>query len=178
MNKLNHILRALFSPRPAFANVAAGVHEGGITKTLGEDVATRHLLGALIGSEVIINHSDTMPQGVITDSGEQDDIVNVALLATSPSTLLMVASEAFAIGVPVYADDDGKVRNQPNSAGECYQVGYAVGTASADGDLLEVAPHAPLKVSIISAFTGAATTDIAALGAALGDAPDKVIVLS
>ncbi|WP_309398537.1 capsid cement protein [Cerasicoccus maritimus] len=180
MNTLNDILRALFGSRPVFANVATGVHEGGLTRKLSYAISERYLLGAgtLSESEVTLCGSDQMPLGVITDSGSAGDYVNVAPLGNASSTLLMVASEAITAGSPVYVADDGQVQNEPEFAGEYYHVGHALSSASTAGDLIEVIPQTPAKTIIIDAFTGTASSDIASLGAALADAPDKVIVLS
>lgn len=179
MQTLSKILLALFGARPVFANVATGVHEGGITKTLEQDVATRHLLGkqGSTAGEVDLCAADDLPLGVITDSGEAGDPVNVALFSTSTATLRMVAGEAIQQGQPVYTADNGKVQNQPGVVGEYYLVGHALTTAAGDGELLEVLPTAPRHTKVIASFTGTAGTDIAALGAALSDGPDKVIVL-
>lgn len=180
MNTLNHILRALFDPRPVFANAATGVHEAGITKTLGESVSTRHLLCTFGGTddEVITNHADGQPIGVMSDTGAAGDSVNVALLSAHTGTLLMLASEAIAAGSPVYTTDDGYVQGEPEFPGEYYQVGYAVSGAKALNEPIEVMPQAPVKTLVIGAFSGTAATDIATLGAVLAEAPDKVIVLS
>lgn len=177
-NLVNHI-RAYFA-RPVFANVATGTHAGGITKNLEQAASTRYLLGKPGSSvaEVNLCGAADQPLGVITDEGEAGDPVNVALLIAASTTLLMIASEPIAAGSRIYTDANGKVQNEPAAPGDYYEVGIALTAASANGDAFEVCPSAPRKTKVLSAFSGTAATDITALGAALSDAPDKIIVLS
>lgn len=179
MNTLKNILLALFGARPAFANVATGTHEGGITKTLEQAAASRHLLGAQgsAANQVDLCGAGERPLGVITDEGDAGDPVNVALIGVTPNTLLMVASEPISLGSAVYTAANGKIQNQPTTGGDYYLVGHALTPAAADGDRLEVSPVAPRLTKILAPFSGTAGTDIAALGAALADGPEKIIVL-
>lgn len=164
---------------PVFCNVAEGTHAGQLTRTLESATGTRYLLGTpgSASSQVDICGASDLPLGVITDEGAIGDLVNVALPGSASSTVLMVASEAIAIGDSVYTAASGKVQDEPATAGTYYQVGTAVTTANSDGDILEVDPVAPRKTVVLAAFSGTAATDIAALGTALEGAPDKVIVL-
>jgi len=180
MNTLKQILTVIFAMRPVFANVAAGVHEGGITKTLEQAAASRHLLGKAgsASDEVDLCGASDRPMGVITDEGDAGDPVNISLLGVSNSTQLMVASEPITAGSPVYTAANGQVQNQPTVTGDYYLVGFALTAAASAGEQIEVQATAPRHVKLITAFTGTAGTDIAALGAALEDGPDQVIVLA
>lgn len=175
----NIIIHAILGNQPIFANVATGVHEGNITKTLESAAATRYLLGTpgSAPGEVDICGDSDAPLGVITDEGAVGDPVNVAMLGGASSTLLMVANGPIAVGSAVYTAADGKVQEQPEISGNYFQVGFAVTAASSDGDRLEVMPVTPRFTIVLDAFSGTAATDIDALGVALGEAPDKVIVL-
>lgn len=175
----NIIIHAILGNQPIFANVATGVHEGNITKTLESAAATRYLLGTpgSAPGEVDICGDSDAPLGVITDEGAVGDPVNVALLGSASSTLLMVADGPIAAGSALYTAADGKVQEQPETTGHYYQVGFAVTSASSDGDRVEVMPVSPRLTIVIDPFTGTAATDIDSLGTALMDAPDKVIVL-
>lgn len=174
ITKLFTMLRA-----PIFSNVAEGTHAGQLTRTLESAAGTRHLLGkpGSSTSEIQLCGTSDLPLGVITDEGVPGDLVNVALPGSASSTVLMVASEPIAVGAAVYTAAGGKVQDEPAVAGIYYQVGTAVSPASGDGEVLEVDPVAPRKTVVLAAFSGTAGADIAALGTALEEAPDKVIVL-
>ncbi|MBK1858087.1 DUF2190 family protein [Cerasicoccus arenae] len=179
MNTLKNILLALFCARPVFANVATGVHEGGITKTLETATTTRHLIGKAGSTEAEVDLCDAadLPLGVITDEGTVGEPVNIALLGAVPSTLLMVASKPISAGSSVYTAANGKVQDQPTLAGDYYHIGYALTAAASDGERLEVCPVPPRKTKVMNTFSGTTSEDIANLGAALQAAPDKIIVL-
>lgn len=164
---------------PIFSNVAEGTHAGNMTCELSEAISQRYLLGAHDGTgKIQITDGDVRPFAVITDSGEAGDRVNAALLCCAGSTLLMVAGEAIAAGAEVYAAAGGQLQGQPTVAGVFYHVGFALGAASGAGQIIEVEPIAPRKTVVISALTGTAAIDIASLGGAYAQAPDKMIVLS
>src|SRR3954468_5213718 len=83
------------------ANIAEGSHEGNITKAVDAVITERYLL-AKVGSasdRVAACGAVDTPIGIITDEAAAiGDLVNVALLGSSPSTLRMVASAAIAQG--------------------------------------------------------------------------------
>ncbi|MGE9296383.1 MAG: DUF2190 family protein [Puniceicoccales bacterium] len=179
MNPITQMLLAIFGRLPVFANVGYGVHEGNLTKTLESDISTRHLLGkpGSSSAEIDLCGVGNRPLGVITDTGNEGDAVNVALLGSSTTTVLMVASGPITAGSPVYTAGGGKVQSQPSSPVTVYQVGIAVSAASGNGECFEVLPIDPRKTAIIAAFTGTASTDIAVLGSTFEAGPDKIIML-
>jgi hypothetical protein len=172
-------IKNLFKTRPVFANVAEGVHPGLVTRTLENAVNTRHLIGktgSTTGQVALCGAADS-PLGVITDTGEAGDPVNVHLLSTSRTTALMVASEAISAGQDVYTAASGKVQNQPGITGTYYQVGRALTAATGDGATIEVEPCAPRKLIVATAFTGVGNTDVITLASMLQQAPDKIVML-
>ncbi len=172
-------IKQLFRARPVFSNTAEGIHAGLITRTLESAVSVRHLLGKIGGSASQVSpcSASDSPLGVITDAGAPGDPVNINLLGTSPSTVLMVASEAISAGEDVYTAAGGKVQDQPAATGTYYQVGRAVTAATGDNAVLEVEPCAPRKLIVMDAFSGNGNTDVVSLAAVLEQAPDKVRVL-
>ena len=125
-----------------FANISGGTHDGSYTKKTDAAVSTRYLLGK-VGSDV--DHiaacgASEIPVGVITDEASAaEELVAVELLGVTKRTLRMVASEAIDAGEHVYTAASGKVQDLPAGAGTYYEVGLALTSASADGDLIEVA---------------------------------------
>ncbi len=127
-----------------FANVAEGIHESGnITKLSDGAITTRYLL-AKIGTD--IDHVDLagtadIPLGVITDEASAAGLpVNVALFGAAAGTLKVVASAAITAGALVVSAASGKVRTLPGTTGTYYIIGRALVAASADGDIVEIAP--------------------------------------
>lgn len=175
INKLFNNMRL----EPIFSNVAVGTHAGQITRTLESDVSTRYLLGK-VGStsqKVDVAGAGDLPLGVITDAGGSGDLVNVSLLGSAQSSVLMVASEVISAGDDVYTAVSGKVQDQPASVGTYYHVGRALTDAAGDGDVVEVDPLAPRKTAVIPAFSGTVSSDLGNLGFAHEGAADKVIIL-
>ena len=168
-----------FRNEPVFANVAEGIHSGGITRQLENAVTARYLLakdGTAEGEVDVCGASDA-PAGVMTDTGSAGDLINLSLIGNTATTVLMVASAPITAGADVYTAAGGKVQTQPASVGTYYCVGRALTAAAADGNLLEVEPVTPRKTVLIGAFTGVASADIAALGTALANGPDRLVVL-
>ena len=131
------------------ANVAEGTHEGNITREADAAITERHLLGK-IGSasdRVALCGASDIPIGVITDEAEDTgDLVNVALLGSARSTLLMVASAAITQGALLEPAASGRVQTLGGGAGTHHVVGRALNAAAAAGDLVEVDPFYFLRV--------------------------------
>ncbi len=172
-------IKILFHRLPVFSNVAEGTHQGQVTRLLDSSVSTRNLIGTQgsQANEVAVCDASDLPLGVITDTGEEAGAVNVCLLSNSPSTVLMVASEAISAGEDVYTAANGLVQDQPSIAGTYYHVGRALTPASGNGSPLEVMPIAPRKTLVLNAFVGTPATDLNSLATALEAAPDKLIMI-
>lgn len=131
------------------ANIAEGTHEGGITKAADAAITERFLLGK-IGSAAdrvaVCGAADT-PIGVITDeAAAAGELVNVALLGSSRSTVKMVASAAIAQGALLEPAASGRVQTLGAGAGTHHVVGRALDAAGAAGDAIEVDPVYFLRV--------------------------------
>ena len=85
----------------------------------------------------------------------------VNILGLNEDTERMVASAAIAVDDLVVPAGSGKVKTLPTTAGVYWVVGKAVTAASADADLLEVAPCFPYQVQVgvgyVSGAGGAVT---------------------
>lgn len=143
-----------------------GTHaEGRITKKGDATVATRYLLckEGTDGDHVDTCGADTLPLGVYTDKVTTiEDEVAIELLGIANRTLIVVASEAMTVGDDVYTAANGKVQDEPASAGTYYKIGRALTAASGDGQELVIAHHAPQKV-IVLALMGNTNSEISAL---------------
>jgi hypothetical protein len=149
-----------------FANVAEGVHEDAITKRADGAIATRFLL-VKEGSDddhVAACGASDFPVGIASDEAEAaEDPVAVQFLNATSLTRKVVASEAIDVGETIYTAASGKVQNEPAAAGTFYRIGVAKQDSAADGDVIEIETHAPVKVVVIAALT---STDGTAAGAA------------
>ena len=129
---------------PCFANIAEGTHDCSVTKFADEAITSRHLLYK-VGSDadhVTLSDASSIPLGTVADEVATADIaaipIAVLLLGKSP-TKRMVASEAMATtGVDVFAAASGKI-----ALSGSIKVGTLLTTASADGDVVEVADCEP-----------------------------------
>lgn len=165
----------------AFANVSAGTHPGRITRTLGVALPVRYTLvknGPQPGTVVPVVDASDRPLGIATDSGEVGDIVNINLIGIGSQTQLMVASVAIAEGTAVFQSAGGRVQKESNSSGVFYEIGTALSSASAAGELIEVAAIAPIRTVNIPAFDGNNTNDLNKLADALMLRPDKIRLLA
>lgn len=181
-------LHATFSDRRgvfALANaIDTGTHDGAITKVtdaaIGRYIVVKE--GATVGTTVAISGAGDRPLGVTTnEAAAAADRVPVAPFALS-GTKLLTASEAIAVGDTIYTAASGKVQNEPGAAGTYYRIGRALSAAAADGDLIEVESHAPIKVVVIAALTSTdgtagAAADLAALKAEAEKIGDDVRAL-
>lgn len=135
-------------------NIGEGTHELKKQITLNSAVTAgvHYLLTTLTSATAgTLCGANDIPVGSLADlqagghtSGEQ---ATVALLGKGP-TKLMVASEAITIGEAVYTAAGGKVQDLPAGAGTYYQVGFALTTAGADGDIIEVHDCVPIKTVV------------------------------
>lgn len=139
--------------RIALCNIGEGTFaEGRVSKLADAAVTTRYLL-AKEGSDA--DHFDicgaaNRPWGVITDEAAIGDMVNLELFGLINRSILMVASEAITAGSDIYAAANGKVQDEPATAGTFYRVGRALTAAGADGDVLSVIPLPPVKVIVLA----------------------------
>lgn len=136
---------------PLFANVGEGTHEDAISKLTDAALASRYLLvkkGSDDNHIAITAGNTDVPMGVCTDEASAaEEYVAVALLGGGArTTRKMIASEAFAVGDPVYGAANGKVQNTPaGSSGVHYMVGRALTAASGDGVVFEVQTVCPIQ---------------------------------
>ncbi len=135
-------------------NIGEGTYAEKKTLTINSTIAagTHYLLVKLTSASAgNLCGANEIPLGTLADlqagghtSGEQG---TVSLLGKGP-TKLMVANEAITIGEQVFAAASGKVQDLPTASGTHYAVGWALTTAAADGDIIEVQDHAPVKLVI------------------------------
>ena len=156
-----------------FANTydeAVEVHAGPRSYKTDDTVSARHLLfkEGSDANHIALCGAAYFPLGTVD---------NKTLVAEDPCTLLplgygvtrkMVASEAMTVGDDVYTAANGKVQDEPGSAGTYYKVGRALTAAGADGDVIEVETCYPIPVVVVAAFTStngtaAGAADLAAL---------------
>lgn len=147
------LIHSLRTAGPAGFNACniGGTHANGITRMAEVAFATPHVLvqKGTADNEVKLNVANTFPLGTVADAVPINDPVGVQLLAGGGQTLLMVASEAVAVGDEVYTDAGGKVQDLPVAAGTYYKVGTALTVADADDDEVEVMPCYPV-VTVVS----------------------------
>lgn len=149
---------------------SAGTHYSVLTRTAEGAIGTPHLLvkaGTAPGSQVVVCGAGDEPVGAAQDDAADAAIVAVELLGRGASRLL-VASEAITADEWVYTAANGKVQDEPTSAGTYYMVGKAKTAATTDGDEIEVDTITPIKVVVIAAMTStngtaAGAADLAAL---------------
>lgn len=144
--------------------IDTGTHDGIITRSADSAIG-RYIVvkeGSTAGSGVAICGAGDLPLGVTIDEAAASSArIGFAPFSLS-GTKLLTASEAIAIGAPVYTAASGKVQDEPASAGTFYRIGRALTSAAADGDLIEVETYAPVKVVVVAAFTSTNGTAAAA----------------
>ena len=136
-----------FTHNLAINALGDGVHaDGMITRTADAAHTLKNLIvkeGTTAGSTVAICGLNARPIGFCVDTPEAaDDPVNVALLGVSPGTRLAVAGAAITAGAAVYTAANGKVSS--TAASTSWFLGFAVTSAAADGDPIEIAHTIPL----------------------------------
>lgn len=169
-------IKKLFQRLPVFANVAEGTHAGNVTRELENAVSTRYLLGTVStdGSRVNICGANDVPLGIIEDTGETGDHINVRLLGVGESTVKMVASSQIQAGLEVYTTSGGRVQRAPAAPGIYYQVGRTITGATGDGDVIEVIPNTPRKLIMNPVPTGDTASTVATIVNAMQDHADKI----
>ncbi len=142
----------------------AGTHESVVSRIAEGAIATPHLLvkiGTAPGSQVIVSGAAEEPIGAAQDDAEDAARVAIELLGKG-ATRLLIASEAITAGENVYTAANGKIQDEPASAGTYYWVGTALTAATTDGDEIEVETIKPVKVVVIAALTSTNGTAAAA----------------
>ncbi len=163
-----------YGAKEIFCNIAEGVHAGNVSRSAEVAFKTRYLLGkkGAADNQVNICGAADDPLGVVTDEPALGDNTNVRLLGSAGETQRMVASKAMTVGDKVYTAVDGKVQDEPAAAGIYYRVGTVLSSpAAADGGVLEVETHPPIKVNVLATLA-----NITALAAALSS-PAEIKVL-
>jgi hypothetical protein len=126
-------------------------HKGSITRIADAAIATLNLL-VTVGSDAdhfaVMAAVTNVPIGVCIDTPDADDEVAIALLGCADETREMVAGEAIAAGVRVFAGADGKITDEPAAAGTYFCIGTAITAAAADGDPIEVDTCVPYPVTV------------------------------
>lgn len=129
-----------------------GTHKRSMTRLSDAALATENLL-VKVGSDAdhiaVMAAVTDVPIGAVPDTpAAAEEEVAVNLLGAAPETIEMVAGEAIAAGVRVYAGADGKVTDLPAGAGTYFCVGTALVAAAEDGDEIEVDPCIPYPVVV------------------------------
>jgi hypothetical protein len=149
-------------------------------------ITTRHLLGK-VGSDAqhiaLVSAAANMPVGVIQDEPAAEGSASVALLGAAPGTILMVSGEAIADQAEVYSKGDGKIMDEPTTAGTYWKVGRAQKAAGAADVEIPVEPCTPEKLVIVAAFDTtdgacAAAADLAALKTATANIEGDLLALA
>lgn len=111
------------------------------------------------------------PIGSTTDCPfAAEDPLNVTPLNDSKHTRRLRCATALGNDIDVYTAASGFVQAEPGTAGVYYKVGRTVALAVQElssNYIVEVAPCAPQKMTVIAAATGTAATDIAAIFTAI-----------
>jgi hypothetical protein len=164
-------LRAPFAT--ANAETAAGTHKI-FGRRADAQFAHTHLL-VKAGSDdfhATFAGAGDYPIGSTTDSPfAAEDSFNVHPLGSSEHTRRLRCATALTNEIDLYTAANGFVQAEPTVAGVYYKVGRSVALAVQELSgvyTIEVAPCAPVKLTVIAAATGTAATDIAAIFTALG----------
>lgn len=159
------------------ANATTTLPEGRATLVPEAAFATQYLLGKRGSSSHQVNvcGASDEPLCVVEDTADSTDVTNLEpvscrLLGSGQATAIAIASEAITIGQRLYTAANGKVQNEPASAGTYWLVGKATSAASGDGKQVTFEPCLPLKLTVLAALsstdgTAAAAADLAALKA-------------
>ncbi len=129
-------------------DAAVETHESSVSRSNDASVTTRHLLWQQGASDtgVALNIATTCPLGTIDNVETPTDTRQSILLLGKGATKKMVASEAITAGEQVFTAAAGKVQDTPTGA-TVYLVGTALTAAAADGDIIEVADCAPVRLT-------------------------------
>lgn len=133
------------------SNVAAGTHEGSVTKLADAALTTRYLVvkTGTDADHVAACGANDLPFGVANDeAAAAEDPMSIGLFGCAVRTQLVVASEAIIVGQEIYTAASGKVQNEPAVAGTYYRIGRAVTAAAGDGDVFEMDPYPPTALLV------------------------------
>jgi hypothetical protein len=129
--------RKLMAAVNAITNV--GYHVGGrFTATASGAIVDGTLVK--FASTGVVAANDGVPCGVALSAADTATEVGVQALGGAGRSVVMLASELIAAGT--------KVKTLPVAGGTYYIVGQALTAAAADGDQVEVAPCAPVKIVV------------------------------
>lgn len=136
--------RNLVAAVNAVTNV--GSHMGGRFTATASGAITDATLVKL-ASEGVVAANDGVPCGVALSDADTGTEVGVQALGGCDRTVPMIASDAIVAGAILIADST-KVKTLPTAGGTYYIIGQALTPAAADGDRVEVAPCAPVKIVV------------------------------
>jgi hypothetical protein len=128
-------------------DAAVETHDASVRRTNDAAVTARHLLwqqGSTDGG-VALGAASACPLGTIDNVESSTGLGQMVLLLGKGATKKMVASEAITAGEQVFTAASGKVQDTPTGA-TVYLVGTALTAAGADGDIIEVADCAPVRL--------------------------------
>ncbi len=156
----------------ANAETATGTHEV-LTRRADGAFSYTHLLvkkGSDDGHVTPAGAAD-YPLGSTTDAADNaEDILNVSPLNDSKRTRRLRCATALANDIDLYTAANGFVQAEPTGTGTYWLVGRSAAAAVQEGSgnyIIEVAPRAPVRLTVIAAATGTAATDIAAIFTAI-----------
>lgn len=128
------------------ATTNIGYHMGGrITATASGAITDKTLVK--LSSAGVVAANDGVPCGIALSDADDGVEVGVQALGGADRTVVAIASAAIAVNAIVIADST-KVKTLPTAGGTYYIVGQALGAADGDGDEIEIAPCAPVKIVV------------------------------
>jgi hypothetical protein len=136
--------RKLVTAINAITNV--GIHMGGRFSATASGAVTDATLVKLSAAGTVAAN-DGVPCGVAMGDADSGDEVGVQSLGGADRTVVAIASAAVAVNAILIADST-KVKTLPTAGGTYYIVGTALTAADADGDKVEMAPCAPVKIVV------------------------------
>lgn len=119
-----------------------GTHDRGLmTFTAAKAINERYLFGALAGEYITPAEGKThFAIGVITDSANEKDIVNVHILGSNSSTMKVLAGGPIVPGDFITANNLGRAVNYQHEEPGTYQI-YGIALSKANlGDHVEFTP--------------------------------------
>ena len=128
----------------AITNV--GYHVGGRFSATASGAVVDMTLVKL-SSAGVAAANDGVPCGVAMHDAADGEELGIQALGGADRTVGVLASAAVAVNAILIADST-KVKTLPTAGGTYYIVGMALSAASADGDQLEMAPCAPVKIVV------------------------------
>lgn len=136
--------RKLVAASNAITNT--GTYPGGrFTATASGTVTLNKLVKLTAAKTVAAN--DGVPCGIALSTETDGYEVGVQALGGCDRTVRAIASAAIAVNAILIADSE-KVKTLPVAGGTYYIVGQALSAADADGDEVEMAPCAPVKIVV------------------------------